>query len=122
MAKIVLSSVAISALLAAGVLVGAAQAQNTSGRAGANAGAGMPGASVDTNSSATAAAGGSSGGGHNNERAKSTPGAGTHSADTASTGTHSGAKANVGAAQGHSDPSRTKADLNGKVRGSGSLN
>jgi hypothetical protein len=108
MTKTILAGIAASALLAVGLMPGSAHAQNagvntkagvgTAGGAGGNVGAGAN-ASPEPNA---------------NQRASSN--AANH------TGTHSGANPTVGAAPGHSDPSRTKADLNGKVRGTGSTN
>jgi hypothetical protein len=104
MTKSLLAGVAASALLAGGLLAGSAHAQS----AGAKTDFGTSSGAADISAKG---AGGSTTGGRANQRASTD--AGTH------TGTHSGANPTVGAAPGHSDPSRTKADLNGKVRGTG---
>jgi len=106
MTKSILAGVAASALLAGSVLVGSAHAQSAGARARAKTDVGAPSASADTSAKD---AGDSTTGGRADQRASTN--------DGAHTGTHSGANPTVGAAPGHSDPSRTKADLNGKMKG-----
>jgi hypothetical protein len=113
MKKSILAGIAASAVLAGGVLLGNAYAQSAGISAGTKADIGTPSNTASTSTKGTASASGSTAGGRADQRASSD--AGTH------TGTHSGANPTVGAAPGHSDPSRTKADRNGKMKGTGTV-